>query len=225
MRSLIVFALLWLALHIGLSGTSLRGALVVRLGERGFRGAFAAASALLLAALVVAYHNAEGALLWAAPDWLRWLTVLAMLPACVLFVGSLSPGNPTMVGTAGAGAAAARGIFRVTRHPMLCSFAIWSGAHALTNGDAASLVFFGTFLLTVLGGIPSIDGKLARRDPANWAALAAVTSRMPFAAIVAGRNRLSLPEVGWKPPILGTMLWVVLLFVHPYVLGAPALPG
>ena len=37
--------------------------------------------------------------------------------------------------------------------------------------------------------MPSIDAKLARRDPATWLALSAATSIVPFAAIAQGRNR------------------------------------
>ena len=74
------------------------------------------------------------------------------------------------------------GIHRVTRHPMLWSFGMGGGA-LIGNGVPAAIVFFGGFLVTALAGIPSIDAKLARRDPAQWQTLSADTSIVPFAAI------------------------------------------
>src|SRR3712207_3240539 len=134
---------------------------------------------------------------------------MLMLPAFVLFVASLRH-NPTAVG----GEAALRdagaepcGIQRVTRHPMLWSFAIWAAAHMLGNGDSAGLVFFGAFLVTALAGMPSIDAKIAARDPEAWAGFAARTSILPCGAIAAGRNRLALGEIGWGPPVVGLVAW------------------
>ena len=115
-------------------------------------------------------------------------------------------------------------MFRVTRHPMLCAFAIWAGVHMLVNGDAASWLFFGTFLLTVLAGIPSLDAKLERRDPGRWAALSGLTSALPFAAILAGRNRFVAREIGWRIPLLGLVLWAALIALHPLVIGVSPLP-
>jgi uncharacterized membrane protein len=94
-------------------------------------------SIVSLVFLVWTWAAAPTTLLWVAPDWLRWLLVLAMLPAFVLFVASVSGRNPTMIGPRNGAAQPPRGIIRVTRHPMLWSFAIWAGAHVIGNGDSA----------------------------------------------------------------------------------------
>ena len=130
--------------------------------------------------------------------------------------------NPTAVGNKGLGEEP-RGIQRVTRHPMLMSFAIWALVHVIGNGDAAALVFFGAFLVTAAAGMPSIDAKLARRHGEAWAGFAAKTSILPFGAILAGRNRLVLSEIGWMPPVVGLILWAALLHFHRAVFGMPAL--
>lgn len=224
MGLLILAGLIWLGLHIGVSGTRLRGTIVGAIGGPAFRGLFALASIASIVFLIFAYNRADTRLLWAAPGWLIGLLNVAMLGACVLFVGSLSLANPTMTGTEGAFGQEPRGMFRVTRHPMLCAFGIWALVHLIANGDTASLVFFGTFLVTVLAGIPSIDAKLARREPAKWATLARITSAVPFGAILAGRNRFAPAEIGWRTPLLGLLLWAVLVGLHPAVIGVPALP-
>jgi uncharacterized membrane protein len=224
MGLLVLAGLIWLGLHIGVAGTRLRGVIVSAIGERTLRGVFALASLAAIAFLIFAYNRADTWLLWAAPGWLVGLLDVAMLAACVLFVGSLSLANPTMAGTEGGFGQEPHRMFRATRHPMLCAFAIWACVHLIANGDTASLVFFGTFLVTVLAGIPSIDAKLARRDPAKWATLTRTTSAVPFVAILAGRNRFASAEIGWRPPLLGLLLWAVLLGLHPALIGVPALP-
>ena len=188
---LIFAALIWIGVHVGIAGTGMRDALVSRVGENGFRIRFSLISIAALAFLIVNYDRAETTPLWLAPDWLRWLLVLAMLPAFMLFVGSLTTPNPTMLGGERGAARGVAGVQRITRHPMLWSFAIWAAVHVIGNGDAASTVFFGAFLITALAGMPSIDAKLARRDPVRWAGIARETSILPFAAIIQGRNRLA----------------------------------
>lgn len=223
MGLLVLAGLIWLGLHIGVSGTRLRDTLVRAAGAGAFRRWFSLASAAAIAFLIIAYNRTEIIVLWSVPEWLVGLLDAAMLAACLLFVASLSPANPTMVGTERALGQEPRGVFRVTRHPMLGSFAIWAGVHVIANGDVASLIFFGTFLVTVLAGIPSIDAKLARRQPDQWAKLARSTSAVPFAAILAGRNRFVAAEIGWRAPVFGLLLWVVLLLLHPILMGVPAL--
>ncbi|HEY4041106.1 MAG TPA: NnrU family protein [Rhodopila sp.] len=221
MPLLIIAALVWIALHLGLAGTSLRGTVVRRIGDAAFQVVFSLLSIAALIFLVLAWVAAPTTPLWVAPDWLRWVLVLVMLPAFVLFVASVSGRNPTMIGPQEEAKQAPRGMIRVTRHPMLWSFAIWAAVHILGNGDTAALVFFGAFLITALAGMPSIDAKLARRDPNAWQALSAVTSIVPFAAIVQGRNRFVAAEINWLTPAIGVVAWVVLLVVHPWLFGVP----
>lgn len=218
-------ALVWIGAHVGIAGTRLRGAVASRLGEKGFRLAFSAVSVAAIFFLVSSYNAAPASEpLWVAPDWLLWLLALLMLPAAVLFVASVASPNPTAVGGERAAGAEPRGIQRVTRHPMLWSFAIWAAVHVLGNGDAPGLLFFGAFLVTALAGMPSIDAKLARRDPASWERLARTTSIAPFGAIAAGRNRFAPAEIGWVPPVLGFALWAALLALHPKVFGVSPVP-
>lgn len=220
MTFLILAAALWVFVHVGISGTRLRDGVVARLGERGFMLAFSIASVVTIVLLVMAWRNAETSFLWAAPAPLRWILALVMLAALILFMTSHKR-NPTAVGGKGLGEEP-RGIQRVTRHPMLWSFALWAAVHVIGNGDTASLVFFGAFLVTALAGMPSIDAKLARRHGAAWQSFAAKTSILPFGAIAAGRNRLVLSEIGPMPFVVGIVLWAALLHFHRHIFGVPA---
>jgi len=218
MTMLTLDALIWLGLHLGLSGTGLRGAVIGRIGLTAFRALFAAAALAVMVMLCRSYASAGMVLLWIAPGWLRGLLALAMLPAFVLFVASFRA-NPTAAGGEQFLGREPHGIQRVTRHPMMMAFTIWAAVHVIGNGDAAGLVFFGTFLITAAAGMPSIDRKTAARDPAGWARLAASTSILPFAAILAGRNRFVPSEIGWLAPAAGVALWAAGLLFHRSVFG------
>lgn len=218
---LLLAAALWVFIHLGVSGTSLRDVAVAKLGPTAFMIAFSVASVVSIFLLVMAWRNAPTTVLWDAPGWLRWILAFCMLPAFVLFMASHKR-NPTAVGNKGLGEEP-RGIQRVTRHPMLMSFAIWGTVHVLGNGDTAAIVFFGAFLVTAAAGMPSIDAKLARRYPREWPGFAAKTSVIPFAAIAQGRNHLVLSEIGWMPPVVGLILWAAMLHFHRSFFGVSPL--
>jgi uncharacterized membrane protein len=222
MTFLILASALWVAAHVGIAGTALRARIVARTGEAGFRIGYSLLSVAIIVLLVQAWGAAPVVALWFAPDWLRWLLALAMLPAFLLFVASVATPNPTAV-AGRLDEAGPRGIQRITRHPMLWSFALWALVHLIGKGTLAGLFFFGAFLLTALLGMPSIDRKLAARDPALWARLAPATSIIPFAAILAGRNRLALGEIPRLVWILGVLAWAGMLIAHPWLFGYPAL--
>jgi uncharacterized membrane protein len=220
MALLIAAALVWIGIHIGVAGTRLRSVIASRIGEGMFRLAFSALSIVAIGFLVGAFRAAPTIALWYAPLWLRWVLAAAMLPAFVLFVASVSARNPTMIGGGATTTEAARGIQRITRHPMLWSFALWAAVHVLGNGDSAAIVFFGAFLITALAGMPSIDAKLAHHNPAAWQALSPATSIMPFAAIAEGRNRFVASEIGWMTPLIAVVVWAALLYLHQWLFGS-----
>lgn len=215
MPVLILAALVWLGLHIGIAGSALRRPLAARLGDNGFRGVFSLLSVACIVWLIVAYNHAPGFPLWTVPAWLGWVLVLIMLPAFVLFLGGFTP-SPTGMGPF----RTPRAVQRITRHPLLWSVAIWAAVHMVARGSVAGVVFFGTFLLTALAGMPSIDAKAAARDPAGWAQFAAATSIVPFARGTAG-----LAGIGWKLPLLAVIIWLAVLFLHRPVIGLSPLPG
>lgn len=219
MTILVVAALIWLLIHIGIAGTAARDAMVARLGDGPFRGLFSLLSILSLALLVWAWRFMWTTPWWYSPDWLRWILVAVMLVAFLLFVASVTTPNPTAAGGEQALARPPRGIQRITRHPMLWSFILWAAVHIIGNGDSGATVFFGTFLVTALVGMPSIDAKLARRDPMAWQALSAVTSIVPFVAIAQGRNRFVPGEIGWPTLLIAVVAWAVLLYLHPFLFG------
>ncbi|MGH7212689.1 MAG: NnrU family protein, partial [Acetobacteraceae bacterium] len=64
MAILALAAVVWIGVHVGLSGTSLRLPIAAQLGERAFRALFSAFSIAALAFLVVAFIHAPREPLW-----------------------------------------------------------------------------------------------------------------------------------------------------------------
>lgn len=220
---LLAAAILWVGVHVGIAGTAVRARLVQSLGEAGFRIGYSLVSVLSITLLVIAWQAAPYVPLWSAPDWFRWLMALLMLPVLLLFVASVATPNPTAV-AGKLGEAGPRGIQRITRHPMLWSFAGWAALHLIAKGNLSGVFFFGAFLVTSLIGMPSIDRKLATLQPSLWARLAPATSILPFGAILGGRNSLVLGEIPRLVWLIGGLAWLGLLVGHTWLFGYPALP-
>ncbi len=225
LNSLVLAAVVWVLLHLGVSGTALRARIVDAIGAKLFRVVFSLASIAVIYWLASSYGRTGAArALWTSPHWLIVACMLLMLPAVLLLVGSVTVRNPTMVGGKHALATndAERGILRVTRHPMLWAFAIWAAAHLVMVGTLGGAVFFGAFVVVALAGMPSLDAKIGKRNSPGWATFVHATSNIPFASIVQGRNRLVFAEIGlWRIGV-AVLAWFGLIALHPTLFGAPA---
>lgn len=230
MPMLILAAAVFLALHLLVSGTRVRDALTGRIGDGPYMGLFSLASIAGLAwlgfAFAAARHDAANDVLWGVSGATRGVQLVLQLVAMLLIVPGLATPNPTSVRQEATlqKPDVVKGMVRITRHPFLWGVAIWALGHLLVNGDAASIVLFGAMLALALFGTVSIDAKRRRKLGKAWDAFAAQTSNVPFAAIAAGRQRLSLAEIGWWRIALGVVVWAVLAWAHPYLFGVRALP-
>lgn len=224
MISLISAAIVFALLHLGLAGTRLRDRAVARLGEKRYLGAFSLASVIVLAWLIIAYGRAPYLPSWGMLG--AWALVMAvlMLPAMLLAVIGLLTPSPTTVGQEQRLAEPPRGILRVTRHPFLTGVGLWAILHLIGNGDWASLVFFGSFAVVALAGTVSIDAKRRRlRGEEAWKTFGASTSIVPFAAVIAGRNRFRAGEIGVWRIVVGLIAYVVALAAHAPLFGVAPL--
>jgi uncharacterized membrane protein len=227
---LIAAAISFLAIHLLVSGTRLRDAIVFTIGERVYLGLFSLASVATIAWLATSY-NAAGAgpanrQLYDLGRGVRDSAIIFVGLAFLLGVQGLLIRNPTAVGQEGtSGEAEATGVLRITRHPFLWGATIWAAVHLLANGDLASVIFFGTFFAVSFLGTFSIDAKRARKAGAAWKKFESKTSNVPFAAIAAGRNTFSLREIlGWRF-LVAAALFVAVLFAHARIFHASPFPN
>lgn len=191
----------------------LRRPLVARLGEQGFMGVYSLVAFATLGATVWAYRAAPvGDPRWPVGDALWAVATVAMLVASILLLGSLVR-NPALAGsTAAAGTAEARGVYAVTRHPMMWAFAIWGAVHILVYPMDKSIVLAAAIIVLALVGAALQDRKKRMLDPVGWPAWQARTSFVPFAAIAAGRARFG----GFGGHALGggLVVWLAATWAH-----------
>jgi uncharacterized membrane protein len=227
MTALIAAAVFFVLLHLLVSGTALRGVLVGAIKEGPYMGLFSLASVGGIVWLSMAYSDAKGLgpVYWDLGPGARHAGLLIMLLALLLVVPGLLTPNPTSVKQEGAldKPDAVKGMLRITRHPFLWGVSIWALGHLLANGDLPSVILFGSMLALGVFGTVSIDAKRRKALGAKWDAFAAQTSNVPFGAILTGRQKLSLGEIGWWRLLLAVAIWAALLWAHPMLFGVSPL--
>ncbi len=225
MTQLIAAAAFFVLLHLVVSGTRLRNLITGAIGEGPYMGLFSLVSLAGLVWLGFAYAHArrlpDDVDYWALSETTRWIAIGLVLLGFLFIVPGVMTRNPTSVRQEKAlqDPNAVTGVLRITRHPFLWGVAFWAAAHVIASGDKASLILFGSLLLLALLGPPSIDAKRARAMGETWEPFRAKTSNIPFAAILAGRQRFSLGEIGPVKIIAALMVFAAVLWAHPKLFG------
>ena len=194
------------------TSTPLRPALVRAIGEWPYRGLYSVIAFVTLVWMIWAYAQApREALLWTP---LRLLPVAVMPLAFILIVCGYWR-NPTLVGAEKLlkSEDPARGMIRITRHPLMWGIMLWAGAHVLARADLKSIIFFGGFLVLAALGTVLMDAR--KKSDADFQRFAAMTSNVPFVAVAQGRNHIVWREIGWLRPALGLAVFAGVLFFHP----------
>jgi len=214
LTALVVATLAFLGTHF-ITSTPLRGRLVAVLGEWPYRGVYSLVALATLGWMIWAYAQAPREIIWIGSKGIASL----VMPVAFVLLACGYWRNPTIVGADKLlkSEDPARGIIRITRHPIIWAIMLWSGAHVLARGDQKSLVFFGAFF--VLAGLGTLLMDARKRSNPDFDRFAAVTSNIPFLALVQGRNRISWREVGWLRPAIGLAAFAVFLTAHPWLFG------
>jgi uncharacterized membrane protein len=213
MTMLLLAAIAFVGTHFLLSHP-LRAPLVRVMGEPAFLGVYSVIALATFSWMIVAYRSAPlTALMWEVGSLLWAIVTLLMLIASVLLAGSLV-GNPAFPkpGASATAPGAARGVYAVTRHPMLWSFAIWGFAHILVYPTAKTFIVALAIVILSLVGAALQDKKKERLQPDVWPQWERQTSFIPFAAIIAGKARLR--EFGAIALIGGLIFWLVATWMH-----------
>jgi uncharacterized membrane protein len=200
----------------------LRAPLVARLGPNGFLGLYSLVAFATLGWLAHAYMaTPEEVPLWVPGDVLWAVATLVMLIASILFMGSLI-GNPALPGPPAASrpVPTPRGVFAITRHPMMWGFALWGLVHIAVLPTPSNIVLSGAIMVLALVGAALQDRKKAALDPAFWSEWTRRTSYWPFAAIAAGRARLG----GFRGHEIagGVVIWLAATWAHLPLAAMPA---
>ena len=188
----------------------LRAPLVARLGERGFTGLYSLVALATFAWMIHAYGPASAEapeMLWESGD-AEWIAAtLLMWLGSVLFMGSLRrnpalprPGRPI------ARIDGPRGVFAITRHPMMWGFALWAVVHAAVNPTLASVVLCTAIAILALVGAVMQDLKKEQLLGDVWRDWRARTSFLPFG------KKFAMPDA--FAFIAGTLVWLIATWGH-----------
>jgi uncharacterized membrane protein len=198
--------------HLILSSRAVRGSLVARLGENGFRGLYSLFAFAFFVPLVWTYfaNKHDGPWLWTVPHGplVRGIVYVGMGVAFVLLVASflrpspaaIIPGNPEPYG-----------VYRITRHPLLMALVIFGLVHLLVNGAASDVAFFGGFVVFTLIGARHQDARKLAEGTPGFRRFWEATPLVPFT----GRDTLrGLRELSPVALVLGIGATVVVRWFH-----------
>lgn len=214
---LLAAAVAFVGTHFALSHP-LRGAIVRVVGAAGFQAVYSLVAIATFVWIVIAFRAVppQGAPAWSGMAELPWaLATVLMLVASVLLVGSFI-GNPALPapGAAEMAARGPHGVFYVTRHPMMWSFALWSASHVLVSPTLRVMILAGAVAFLALVGSHMQDRKKEVLMGPAWAKWEQQTSYWP---------RLGgFAKAGAVPWIGGVVLWIAATWSHIPSIGIPA---
>lgn len=220
---ILIWWILFGGTHVGGSSVPARSFLIARLGLRGFKGLYSlvAFATLIPLCFVYAHNKHAGALLFVPPAAFRQLAEALMLLALVFLAQAYASPNPMTTGAEMEGkfTSSARGIHRVTRHPLNFAFALFGVAHMLVNPHAGDWIFFGGFVVYAIVSALHQDRRTRAMGPDAVRKFQDETSLVPFAAILSGRQRFAAGELSVAGGLVSIGLFVLLRVYHGKLFG------
>src|SRR3970040_1984404 len=121
--------------HMVLSSPPVRTRLIARLGDKAFLGLYSLIAFATFIPLVWVYlgNRRAAGLVWnlaSVPGVRQLAMLLAVLGIAMIVAGVLQP-SPALAGMKQAGGA--RGLTRITRHPLFMGISLWALSHLLLN--------------------------------------------------------------------------------------------
>lgn len=193
----------------------LRPAMTKALGAAGFQIVYSIVSFATLGWVYFAFKAAPPADL-AGSGEIGWiLATLLTLPAMILFAGSLmgNPALPTPMAQQQA-LAEPKGVFTITRHPMMWGFSLWALSHMALFWSTRTMITAFAMGFLALVGAHMQDRKKRELMGEAWAQWESRTSYWP---------KLSgFASAGVLPWALGLGLFAGLSWLHLPMGGIPA---
>ena len=221
MSTALLIAALWIAFagsHMALSSRRLRPRVVAALGdERRFQGLYSLVALGIFVPLVTIYfhHKHEGPYLGtlATVPGMRGVMFAGMGAAFALLVAGLVRPSPASVVP---GAAEVRGIYHVTRHPVLMALGLYGLLHlCVVAVNATELAFFAGFPLFVAIGARHQDQRKLASMP-DYKRFYEATPFVPFsrpAGVAAALREQPIPIA------LAIGITALVRWFHPALFG------
>ncbi len=185
----------------------LRAPMVKLLREGGFSFAYTLVSFATLYWVYAAFTKAPAGDLGGSGEAGWIIATVLTLPAMVLFAGSMA-GNPALPTPAAAKQAMAepKGVFRVTRHPMMWGFGLWALSHIVLWWSWRGVITALAMGILALVGAHLQDRKKREQMGDAWANWESHTSYWP--------KLDKLFSVGLLWWAIGLGLWLAISWAH-----------
>ncbi|KUR72236.1 hypothetical protein AQZ52_02840 [Novosphingobium fuchskuhlense] len=194
----------------------LRRGLVSLFGQTGFLVMYSLVSLVLFSGAVISFGKASPQpQLWEGQALVPWVIAsLLTITALALFLASLI-GNPALAGTdvSGLSTRLPKGVFKVTRHPMMSAFTLWGVAHILVAPSARTIILAGGVILLAVIGSYGQDAKKVALHGQDWRVW---MRRTPFFPNPAAFGHLGLYWLAAVPA------WLLLTWLHLRLALIPA---
>lgn len=182
-----IFLVLGLLIFLGIHSTRIfalawREEKISTMGENKWKSIYSIVSAISLVLIVYGYSQAwqTANVIYVPFEWGRSAAIVLMLIAFCLMPFNMRSSR----------------LKKITHHPFLAAITLWCIAHLLANGDSASVVLFGFFLVWALF---------------CWHAASKRKGELPPVAPLVQ----DLAAVGF-----GVVIWALFLFIaHEYLFG------
>jgi uncharacterized membrane protein len=194
MTILILGLIIFIGAHSFTMARAPRAQAIARLGEGAYKGLYSLVSLLGLVLIIWGFGAYRGEGYIQVWNPPVWMRHLALLLVWPAFVAFAAAYLPGRIKGA-------------LKHPMLAGLKIWALAHLLANGDLGSMLLFA--------------GLLA------WAVAARISTKRRDEVLDHGGPAAA--PAGWRNDLLaiaiGTVVYLVfLVWLHPLLIGVPALP-
>jgi uncharacterized membrane protein len=195
MAILILGLIVFIGAHAFTMARAARARAIARLGEGPYKGLYSLVSLLGLILIVWGYGSYRAGGYVQVWDPPVWTRHLALPLVWLAFVAMVAAYIPGR-------------IRRALKHPMLAGLKIWALAHLLANGDLGSIILFGALLA--------------------WAVVARIAAKRRDE--VRDHGGPAAAPAGWRNDVLaiviGTVVYLAfLIWLHPLLIGVPALPA
>lgn len=215
--------LVWLAISMAsfvgthfLLSHRLRAGLVKRFGAGGFQGIYSLVAFATFGWTVTVFGRIEPApMLWDGQALIPWVVATVLTYGVIaLFLASVI-GNPALPGAkvSGLSTVLPHGVFRVTRHPMMFSFALWAVTHILIAPSPRSIILSSGIILLALLGSHFQDRKKRALLGQDWGAW---MKRTPFWPDLTKLGKLGQAWI-WALPV-----WLLVTWLHMPIAQVPA---
>ncbi len=199
-----------------LSSVRLRPQLVKLMGQGMFFLFYSVVAFGTFVPLVSVYfkHRHQGPHLWDLAGVAGIHTVTVILTGLFFALTIAGFLQPSPLGATPGAKPQPYGLTRITRHPGFMALGLWGLAHTLVNSFATDVAFFGGFFVFALIGCWHQDARKRVLETNRLAEFFSQTSFLPFAAILAGRNRLVPAELPWLGFAVGVAAAALAYWLH-----------